>query len=75
MYIDRDEVAQLKSALKTVRTRLELFDLPNAKRLGQRVATGDVNDDDMRAAGFDPNNRKHRDGWRRRNDGDCGGSF
>lgn len=76
MISDRDEIAQLKSQLATVRMRIDLLPIPNARKVQERLdAASGVDEADMHSAGFNPRDPKHRDAWRRRNDDDCGGSF
>ena len=76
MISDRDEIAQLKSQLNHVRLRIDLLPIPNGRKVRERLeAAHSVVESDMRDAGMDPQNPKHRDAWQRRNDDDCGGSF
>ena len=76
MYIDRDEVAALKNQIAHVRQRVNQLAIPDGAKVARVIERKyGVNDNDMREAGFDPRDPKHRDAWRRRNDGSIGGSF
>jgi hypothetical protein len=76
MYVDRDEVATLKHQLNHVRQRVNQLAIPDGEKVARVIERRyGVNDNDMREAGFNPRDPKHRDAWRRRNDGSFGGSF
>ena len=76
MYVDYNETALLKKQLAHVRQRVNQLAIPDGEKVARVIERKyGVNDSDMREAGFDPRNARHRDAWRRRNDGSFGGSF
>lgn len=76
MLSDFEEISALKNQLNHVRQRINAMPIPDGEKVARVIERRyGVNKSDMESAGLDPRNPKHRDAWRRRNDGSLGGSF
>ena len=64
---DRNEIAQVREELKSVKIRTAMLDSPQ-EIIAQAKRETRVPAEHLRKWGFDPRNPAHREAWRKRND-------